>query len=113
MKWTKEHTCALESNVFFIQDNLHKLTSYMEALLLSLGLNPFDGQSLPIHKCNTNGGHFLEDGSGKLDLWQGCNDALPSPRLNPLEGPTMLNCRKLGLGRRSRLPVVERGRGAC
>jgi hypothetical protein len=41
------------------------------------------------------------------------NDALPSPGLNPLEGPTMLSCRKLGLGRRSRLPALERGRGAC
>jgi hypothetical protein len=70
MKWTKEWTCALESSVFFIQDNLHELTNYMKALLLSLGLNPFDGQSLPIHKCNTNGGPFLEDGNGKLDLWQ-------------------------------------------
>jgi hypothetical protein len=40
-------------------------------------------------------------------------DALPSPGLNPLEGPTMLNCGKLGLGRRSRLPALERGRGAC
>ncbi len=40
-------------------------------------------------------------------------DALPSPGLNPLEGPTMLSCEKLGLGRRSRLPALERGRGAC
>ncbi len=41
------------------------------------------------------------------------SDALPSPGLNPLEGPTMLSCGKLGLGRRSRLPTLERGRGAC
>jgi hypothetical protein len=41
------------------------------------------------------------------------DDALPSPGLNPLEGPTMLSCGKLGLGRRSRLLALERGRGAC
>ncbi len=40
-------------------------------------------------------------------------DTLPSPGLNPLEGPTMLSCGKLGLGRRSQLPALERGRGAC
>jgi hypothetical protein len=40
-------------------------------------------------------------------------DALPSPGLNPFKGPTMLGCRKLGLGRRSRLSTLERGRGAC
>jgi hypothetical protein len=33
-------------------------------------------------------------------------DALPSPGLNPLEGPTMLSCGKLGLRRRSRLPAL-------
>jgi hypothetical protein len=41
------------------------------------------------------------------------NDALPSPLLNPLEGPTMLSCGKLGLEGRSRLPTLKRGRGAC
>jgi len=41
------------------------------------------------------------------------SDALPSPGLNPLEGPTMLSCEKLGLERRSRLPTLKRGRGAC
>ncbi len=40
-------------------------------------------------------------------------DALPSHGLNPLEGSTMQSCRKLGLGRRSRLPALQRGRGAC
>jgi hypothetical protein len=41
------------------------------------------------------------------------NDVLLSPKLNPLEGPTMLSCGKLGLGPRSRLPALERGRGLC
>ncbi len=40
-------------------------------------------------------------------------DALPSPRVNPLKGSTMCSCGKLGLGRCSRLPALERGRGAC
>jgi hypothetical protein len=40
-------------------------------------------------------------------------DALPSPRLNPLEGPTMLSCGKLGLEGRSRLLALKGGRGAC
>ncbi len=40
-------------------------------------------------------------------------DALLSPLLNPLEGPTMQSCGKLGLGARSRLPALERGRGSC
>jgi len=40
-------------------------------------------------------------------------DALPSPRLNPLEGPTMLSCGKLGLEGHSRLPALKGGRGAC
>jgi hypothetical protein len=40
-------------------------------------------------------------------------DALPSPGLNPLEGPTMLSCGKLGLERHFRLPTLERDRGAC
>jgi hypothetical protein len=40
-------------------------------------------------------------------------DALPSPGLNPFEGPTMLSYGKLGLGRRSRFPALERGRGVC
>jgi hypothetical protein len=41
------------------------------------------------------------------------DDALPSHGLNPLEGPTMLSCGKLGLEGRSRLPALKRGRGAC
>jgi hypothetical protein len=41
------------------------------------------------------------------------NDVLLSLKLNPLEGPTMLSCGKLGLGARSRLPALERGRGSC
>ncbi len=40
-------------------------------------------------------------------------DALPSPLLNPLEGPTMQSCEKLGLERRSRLPALKGGKGAC
>jgi hypothetical protein len=40
-------------------------------------------------------------------------DALPSPELNPLEGPTMLSCGKLGLEGHSRLLALKRGRGAC
>jgi hypothetical protein len=49
----------------------------------------------------------------RMGIYKTLFDALPSPGLNPLEGPTMLSCRKLGLGRRSRLPALERGRGAC
>ncbi len=37
------------------------------------------------------------------------NDALPSPGVNPLEGSPKCSCEKLGLGRRSRLPTLERG----
>ncbi len=40
-------------------------------------------------------------------------DTLPSPGVNPLEGSTMCNYGKLGLGRRSQLPALQRGRGAC
>ncbi len=40
-------------------------------------------------------------------------NALPSPGLNPLEGPTMCSCGKLGLEGCSRLPALRRGRGAC
>ncbi len=40
-------------------------------------------------------------------------DALPSPLLDPLEGPTMQSCGNLGLEGRSQLPTLERGRGAC
>jgi hypothetical protein len=40
-------------------------------------------------------------------------DALPSPGLNPLEGPTMCSCGKLGLKRRSRLLALKKGRGVC
>jgi hypothetical protein len=39
-------------------------------------------------------------------------DALPSPEVNPLEGSPKCSCGKLGLGRRSRLPTLERGRGS-
>jgi hypothetical protein len=40
------------------------------------------------------------------------NDALPSPGVNPLEGSPKCSCGKLGLGRRSRLPTLERSRGS-
>jgi hypothetical protein len=40
------------------------------------------------------------------------NDALPSPGVNPLKGSPKCSCGKLGLGRRSRLPILERGRGS-
>jgi hypothetical protein len=40
-------------------------------------------------------------------------DALPSPLLDPLEGPSTLNCGKLGLEGRSQLPALKGGRGAC
>jgi hypothetical protein len=40
------------------------------------------------------------------------HDALPSPGVNPLEGSPKCGCEKLGLGRRSRLPTVERSRGS-
>ncbi len=40
-------------------------------------------------------------------------DTLPSPGLNPLKGPTMLSCKKVGLEGRSRFPALKRGRGAC
>jgi hypothetical protein len=40
------------------------------------------------------------------------SDALPSPGVNPLEGSPKCSCGKLGLGRRSRLPTLERGRGS-
>jgi hypothetical protein len=39
-------------------------------------------------------------------------DALPSPEVNPLEGSPKCSCGKLGLGRRSRFPTLERGRGS-
>jgi hypothetical protein len=41
------------------------------------------------------------------------DDALPSPEVSPLEGSPKCSCGKLGLGRRSRLPALHRGRGAC
>jgi hypothetical protein len=37
-------------------------------------------------------------------------DALPSPGVNSLEGSPKCSCGKLGLGRRSRLPTLERSR---
>jgi hypothetical protein len=40
------------------------------------------------------------------------SDALPSPGVNPLEGSPKYSCEKLGLGRHSRLPTLERGRGS-
>jgi len=46
-------------------------------------------------------------------LSQWGSDALPSPLLDPLEGPSMLNCGKLGLEGHSRLPTLKGGRGAC
>jgi len=41
------------------------------------------------------------------------HDALPSPLLDPLEGPSMLNCEILGLEGCSRLSALKGGRGAC
>ena len=38
-------------------------------------------------------------------------DALPSPGVNPFEGSPKCRCGKLGLGRRSRLLALERGKG--
>jgi hypothetical protein len=43
----------------------------------------------------------------------GTFDALPSPLLDPLEGPNMLKCGKLGLEGRSQLPALKGGRRAC
>jgi len=40
------------------------------------------------------------------------SDALPSPGVNPFEGSPKCSCGKLGLGGRSRLPTLERGRGS-
>jgi hypothetical protein len=40
------------------------------------------------------------------------SDTLPSPGVNPLEGLPKCSCGKLGLGRRSQLPTLERGRGS-
>jgi hypothetical protein len=40
-------------------------------------------------------------------------DVLLSPLLDPLEGLNMLNCEKLGLEGRSRLPTLKGGKGAC
>jgi len=48
---------------------------------------------------------------GCRSMW-GVFDALPSPGVNPLEGSPKCSCGKLGLGRRSRLPTLERGRGS-
>ncbi len=39
-------------------------------------------------------------------------DALPSPGVNPLEGSPKCSYEKSGLGRRSRLPTLEGGRGS-
>ncbi len=41
------------------------------------------------------------------------DDALLSPWVNPLEGSPKCSCGKLRLGRRSQLPALWRGRGAC
>jgi hypothetical protein len=40
------------------------------------------------------------------------HDTLLSPGVNPLEGSPKYSCGKLGLGRCSRLPILERGRGS-
>jgi hypothetical protein len=37
----------------------------------------------------------------------------PKSLLDPLEGPSMLNCEKLGLEGCSWLPALKGGRGAC
>ncbi len=44
---------------------------------------------------------------------ESCSDALPSLGVNPLEGPIMLSCGKMGLEGRSQFPTLKRGRGAC
>ncbi len=41
------------------------------------------------------------------------HDAPLSPLLDPLKGLSRLNCGKLGLEGHSRLPALEKGRGAC
>jgi hypothetical protein len=48
----------------------------------------------------------------KVVLSEGTSDALPSPGVNPLKGSPKCSCGKLGFGRRSRLPTLERGRGS-
>jgi hypothetical protein len=48
----------------------------------------------------------------KLMFLYTIDDALPSLSVNPLEGSPKCSCGKLGLGRRSRLPTLERGRGS-
>jgi hypothetical protein len=40
-------------------------------------------------------------------------DAPLSPLLDPLEGSSRLSCKKLGFKGHSRLPALEKGRGAC
>ncbi len=45
--------------------------------------------------------------------WVFSDDALLSPLLDPLEGPSTLNYGKLGLEGRSRLPALKGGRGSC
>jgi hypothetical protein len=63
--------------------------------------------------------HFLSRVSSEVDsnrmlmlAYDVQLDALPSPGVNPLEGSPKCSCGKLGLGRRSRLPTLERGRGS-
>jgi len=63
-------------------------------------------------------GRFFQSLQGRVELvtnragvGEGRADALPSPGVNPLEGSPKCSCGKLGLGRRSRLPTLERGRG--
>jgi hypothetical protein len=51
--------------------------------------------------------------STQMSFCLAISDALLSPLLDPLEGPSMLNCRKLGLESRSRLPALKGGKGAC
>jgi len=48
----------------------------------------------------------------KLMFLYTIDDALPSLWVNPLKGSPKCSCGKLGLGRRSRLPTLERGRGS-
>jgi len=54
-----------------------------------------------VHEYEFGNQHFME------------GDALPSLGLNPLEGPTMCSCRKVGLEGHSRLLALKRGRRAC
>jgi hypothetical protein len=64
-----------------------------------------------ICKCSIKSDHFeIYANIDKLRK-EVSHDALPSPGVNPLEGSPKYSCGKLGFGRCSRLPTLERGRG--